>query len=156
MGAALFVSGLVCGLVFTGGWIMALIRVRMINVVKSPMPFGETVQALQGSIRKAGWILPGSRRLNESLEKAEVHFPRKVQLIELCEPHHAAEVLAEDRRMACLMPCIFAVYEGDDGAVYVSMVNTRLMGKVFGGSVAVAKTKNAIVSSALGRPWGHP
>ncbi len=30
-------------------------------------------------------------------------------------------------------------------------MNTRLMGKVFGGSAAVTKTKNAIVSPALGR-----
>ena len=39
-------------------------------------------------------------------------------------------------RMACLMPCTFAVYEADDGSVRISKMNTGLTGRVFGGTVA--------------------
>jgi uncharacterized protein (DUF302 family) len=102
-------------------------------------------------------MLPDSRRLNDGLAKAEVHFPHRVHLIKLCEPNHAAEVLADNRQMACLMPCTFAVYEGDDGAVRVSKMNTRLMGKLFGGSMGrvmggtVARAERAMIAEALGR-----
>jgi len=34
------------------------------------------------------------------------------------------------------MPCTLAVYEADDGKVYISKMNTGLMGKLFGGTVA--------------------
>jgi uncharacterized protein (DUF302 family) len=157
MDGLLFVAGLLFGLVFTGGWLTALMRARMIEVTKSPLSFDETVHSLEGSIRKAGWMLPDSRRLNDSLEKAEVHFPHRVHLIKLCEPNHAAEVLADNRQMACLMPCTIAVYEGDDGAVHVSRMNTRLMGKLFGGSIgrvmggSVAKAEKAMITNALGK-----
>jgi hypothetical protein len=34
------------------------------------------------------------------------------------------------------MPCTIAVYESDDGKIYISKMNTGLMGKVFGGTIA--------------------
>jgi len=157
MNGALFFAGLLCGLVFSGGWIIALMRARLMEVTTSPLPFDETVHALEAAIRRARWMLPDSRRLNDSLEKAEVFFPQRVHLIKLCEPHHAAEVLTDNRRMACLMPCTFAVYEADDGAVHVSKMNTRLMGRLFGGSMgrvmggSVAKAERAMITEALGK-----
>ncbi len=157
MSPVLFVVGFVCGLAFTGGWIIALMRARMMEVTKSPLPLDETVHALEAAIRRAGWMLPDSRRLNDSLERAEVYFPHRVHLIKLCEPHHAAEVLTDNREMACLMPCTFAVYEADDGAVHVSKMNTRLMGKLFGGSMgrvmggSVARAEKAMIAEALGK-----
>ena len=33
------------------------------------------------------------------------------------------------------MPCTLAVYEADDGKVYLSKTNTGLMGRLFGGTV---------------------
>ena len=44
--------------------------------------------------------------------------------------------LRDSRHMACLMPCTFAVYEADDGSVRIAKMNTGLMGRVFGGTVA--------------------
>ncbi len=48
-----------------------------------------------------------------------------------------------------------AVYKGDDGKVYVSGMNTRLMGTMFGGNVAdvmggqVARDEAKILSSVV-------
>jgi len=157
MNGAMFVAGLLLGLMFSGSWVIALVRTRMIQVRRSPLSFDDTVQALEAAIHRAGWMLHDSRRLNDSLEKAEVHFPHRVHLIELCEPHHAAEVLADDRHLACLMPCTFAVYEGDDGTVHVSKTNTRLMGRVFSGSLGqvmnagIARAEKVMLTEALGR-----
>jgi uncharacterized protein (DUF302 family) len=156
MNGAMFVAGLLFGLMFSASWVLALMRTRMIQIRRSPLSFDDTVQALEAAIHRAGWMLPDSRSLSDSLERAEVHVPRRVHLIELCEPHHAAEVLADNRHMACLMPCTLAVYEGDDGTVHVSKTNTRLMGTVFAGSVGrvmnagVAKAEKALILEALG------
>lgn len=157
MNATFFIAGLVCGLVFTAGWVIALMRARMIEVHKSLYGFDETVSKLEQAVLGAGWLLSDSKRMNDSFEKKQVFFAPKVHLIKLCEPHHATEVLKDNRRVACLMPCTFAVYEDDDGAVFVSKTNTRLMGRVFGGSVArvmggsVATAEKAMLKTVLER-----
>ena len=157
MEGALFIAGLVCGLFLTAGWVIALMRSRMIEVHKSLYAFDETVSRLEQAVLRAGWLLSDSKRMNDSFEKKEVFFAPKVHLIKLCEPHHATDVLKDNRRVACLMPCTFAVYEDDDGAVFVSKTNTRLMGRVFGGSVArvmggsVAKAEKEMLKTVLER-----
>ncbi len=157
MNATFFIAGLVCGLALTAGWIIALMRARMIEVHKSKYGFDETVARLEQAVRDAGWLLSDSKRMNESFEKKDVFFKPRVHLIKLCEPRHATDVLKDNRRVACLMPCTFAVYEDDAGAVQISKSNTRLMGRVFGGSIArvmggeVAKAEHEMLKTVLER-----
>jgi len=41
------------------------------------------------------------------------------------------------RLVSAMMPCTISVYEKDDGNIYVAHMNAGLMGKVFGGVIAV-------------------
>lgn len=155
MNMTLVLLGLACGVVLTGGAFIALMRRQMIQVHRSPHSFEDTVSRLEQAIGQSGWVLSDSKRLNDSFEKNNVFFAPKVHLVKLCEPRHATEVLQDSRHIACLMPCTFAVYEDDSGQVWVSKMNTRLMGKVFGGTVArvmggtVADTEEAMLQAAL-------
>jgi uncharacterized protein (DUF302 family) len=54
----------------------------------------------------------------------------------MCQPNYAKQVVESNRDLSCMMPCAVAVWEGDDGTVYISKMNTGLMGKMFGGTVA--------------------
>lgn len=152
---SLLVGFLIGGLV-AAGVMVVIMRGAMIQVIPSPHGLEATIEKLEAAIRSAGWMVPDSKRLNDSFAKGQVSFPRQVHLIKLCEPHHAAAVLTDHRSMACMMPCTFAVYEDDQGAVFVSKINTGLMGKVFGGSVArimggpVSREEEAMLKSALG------
>jgi uncharacterized protein (DUF302 family) len=53
------------------------------------------------------------------------------------------------------MPCTLAVWEGDDGKVYLSKMNMSLMAKMFGGNIAkvmggnVAQDEHAILSDIV-------
>jgi uncharacterized protein (DUF302 family) len=62
----------------------------------------------------------------------------RVAVLELCQPHHAGRILAEDRAkvVTSMMPCRVSVYETSDGRVIVSRMNTSLMAQAFGGTVA--------------------
>ena len=148
--------GLLLGGLLAVGVMVVVMRGAMIQVIPSPHGLEATIEKLEAAIRAAGWMVPDSRRLNDSFVKGQVPFPRQVHLIKLCEPHHAAAVLTDHRPMACMMPCTFAVYEDDQGAVRVSKINTALMGKVFGGSVAnvmggaVSREEKAMLKAALG------
>ena len=150
------VGGVVLGIVVTCvvGW--TAMPGMMIVTEQSRLGFDETISALGKAITDQGWISPGTTDMQASLAKHGQDFPHRVKIIKLCHPQYAADVLATDRHVACLMPCSIAVWEGDDGRVYISKMNTGLMGKMFGGNIAevmgnkVARDEAAILAPVLG------
>ena len=127
----------------------------MLNVGESELPFDETVAAIQKAVERQGWVLSATNDMRKSLVKHGRAFDRQVKVIQLCHPDYAKRVLTDNRELAALMPCSIAVYEGDDGKVYISKMNTGLMGKMFGGTVAevmggaVARDEKAILAGVL-------
>ncbi len=149
--AVAFILGV--ALAAAGVWV--LMPGMMLNVHPSRLGFDETVEAIEAGIDQQGWVLAGKRDMQKSLSKHGRDFPRRVAIVELCHPEYADRVLTDNRELAAMMPCSIAVYEGDDGAVYVSRMNTGLMGRMFGGTVAevmggpVARDEKAILSRVL-------
>ena len=95
-----------------------------------------TCQELKAAIEAAGWSCPAIRDMNKSMAKHGVQHGRPVRIVELCQADYAHDVLGDNPEVATLMPCAFGVYEGADGKVYISGMNTGLMGKMFGGTIA--------------------
>ena len=124
------------GVLVTAIAIVLMMRSTMIVQLRSRYGFEDTVSRVERAIEKAGWVLAGSKRFNENLAKHGVDFVPQIQLISLCRAEYAEGVLRDSHHMACLMPCTFAVYEADDGSVQIAKMNSGLMGKVFGGTVA--------------------
>jgi uncharacterized protein (DUF302 family) len=93
--------------------------------------------------------------MNKSMAKHDVAFGPRVKLVKLCKPEYAKSVLTTDRHVSTLMPCTFAVWEGDDGKVYLSKMNMSLMAKMFGGNIAkvmggsVARDERNILSGII-------
>jgi uncharacterized protein (DUF302 family) len=129
-------AGLVLGALLTGVGAWVAMPRLMITSHVSPLGLDETVEALEAAIAEAGWSSPGTMNLNASLAKHGRRFEPRVRVIKLCNATCAADVLTTDRRVSCLMPCSIAVWEGDDGTVMISKLNTGLMGRLFGGNVA--------------------
>jgi uncharacterized protein (DUF302 family) len=131
-----FFVGIVLGALTALVAMVAVMRARMIQVLQSPLGFEETMAALERGVDNAeGWNSPGKRDLNAMMLKHGVNFGPRVALLEMCKAPYASEVLRDDRRMATLMPCALAIYEDDGGKVWVSKMNTGLMGRFFGGTV---------------------
>ena len=147
--------GLVLGVALTGVVVWQVMPGMMIVEHRSKYGLDETVSRLQQAIEDAGWNSPGVRNMNASMAKHGVTFDRQVRLVEMCHADHAKSVLTTDRHIATLMPCAVAVYEGDDGQVYLSGMNMGLMGKMFGGNIArvmggaVADDERRILSSVV-------
>jgi len=149
-------AGLVVGVVVSAlaGW--ALLPGMMIVTAPSRLGFDETVAAIQKAIPEHGWASPATIDLNKSMAKKGVAFRPRVKVVQMCHPQYAKQVLTTDRYVASLMPCAVAVYEGDDGRVYVSKMNTGLMGRLFGGTIAkvmggaVARDEAAMLEDAVG------
>jgi uncharacterized protein (DUF302 family) len=121
-----------CGIV-----IINVMPSLMIVTKESRLGFDETVAALEKRIPEHGWVISKGKPIdmNASLSEHGVTFKPRVKLIKLCKPEYAESVLTTDRHVSCLMPCTMAVWEGDDGKVYLSEMNMSLMAKMFGGNI---------------------
>ena len=55
----------------------------------------------------------------------------------MCEPQAAAKLLVKDeyKMLTAMMPCTIAVYVKSDGKTYISMMNLKAMGEMYGGDV---------------------
>ncbi len=107
----------------------------MITTAETGMGFEESVAALEKSIKDNGWEHAGTARLSDSIEKKGYGVGHKVAVVKLCHPKYAQEVLRSDRYVSALMPCSVSIWEGDDGKVRYSKMNTGLIAPVFGGEV---------------------
>jgi uncharacterized protein (DUF302 family) len=155
---SLLIGGLVgvaVGVVLCGTALVWAMPRMMIVTQESRHGFDETVAALEKGIPEHGWVVSTVSDMNKSMAKHGVEFGPRVKLVKLCKPEYAKSVLTTDRHVSTLMPCTFAVWEGDDGKVYLSKMNMPLMAKMFGGNIAkvmggsVARDEHAILSGIV-------
>jgi uncharacterized protein (DUF302 family) len=146
---------------FASGLLLAVLAVwafmpgLMIVTHPSSMGFDDTVSAIEESLRRQGWVSSGTLDMQASLARHGRSLGHRVKIVKLCQPDYAVDVLATDRHVASLMPCSIAIWEDDGGRVFLSKMNTGLMGKLFGGNIArvmgqhVARDEKAILSAVL-------
>lgn len=150
-----FVGGLVFGVILTGVLVWLVMPGMMIVTHESKLGFEDTIAAIQQAMDVEDWASPGTINLNKSMAKHGEQFDPQVRVIQLCKAPYAREVLTTDRYVSCLMPCTISVWEDDAGKVHVSKMNTGLMGKMFGGTIAkvmggkVADEEKAILASVV-------
>ena len=112
-----------------------LMKPLMLTIHASPYGVEETCQRLKASIEANGWRCPAIRDMNAAIAKEGLALAAPVRIVELCKADYARDVLETNPEVSTLMPCAFGVYE-KDGKVYVTGLNTGLMGKLMGGNVA--------------------
>jgi uncharacterized protein (DUF302 family) len=108
----------------------------MLKESKSKFDFEETVAELQTSIDGMGWKTPYIHDLQATMKKFG-NDVRQVKVFDICHPDHAFEILSrsEERIVSNLMPCRIAVYEKDDGSVWLSRMNSGLVAKPMGKTI---------------------
>ena len=129
-----FVAGVI--LVSVAGWLM--MPGLMLKEYQSPFGVEETVEQISQRAMAEGWVVSGVTPLNNSVKKHGGGDLPPVSLINLCEAHHAFNILKEDENkiVSVMMPCTMSVYQKADGKTYIGTMNAGLLGKMFGGTVA--------------------
>ena len=124
------IIGLAAGIVIGGVIIFLLSPSLMLKESKSNYDFETTVAKLQASIDEMGWKTPHIHDLQETLKKFEKDV-RRVKVFEICHPDHAFNILSrsDERIVSNLMPCRIAVYEKEDGSIWLSRMNAGLVSK---------------------------
>ena len=77
--------GFVIGIVALVIIVVIMMRSKMIVAHQSRFDFQTTIEKVEDAIKRAGWSLVDSKRLNENLEKHSVNFVPRVHLIKLCK-----------------------------------------------------------------------
>jgi uncharacterized protein (DUF302 family) len=151
------VLGLVVGIVMSAVAVWIIMPRKMLVVHRSRHhDVDTTCEALKRAIEETGWSCPGIRDMTDSMRKAGVDHGAEIRIVELCRADYADKVLRSHPRVATLMPCAFGVHKGTDGRVYISGMNTGLMGKMFGGVIAevmgtsVARDERRILAAVSG------
>lgn len=136
------ITGILLGGVLTAFTIYKKMPGYMLRQYLSRYDFEETIKRLQQSIDDHDWKTPHVHDLKATLHKFGFEV-KKVKVMEVCKPEYANMILSrdEERIASVMMPCRIAVYEKDDGRVYVSLLNGKGIGGIFGGVIKSAMQK---------------
>ncbi|WP_018880423.1 DUF302 domain-containing protein [Thioalkalivibrio sp. ALE9] len=129
--------GLIAGVILT--FVYAYNAAPSLMIVEDPSQYGfeETIERIEAAAENEGWSIPTKHDLTSTVaEHGYDVVPATV--LELCQPDHAGTLLSEEANLivTSMMPCRVSVYERTDGTVIVSRMNTGLVARVFGGTVA--------------------
>ena len=141
----ILIFGLLIGIVATVAVGRSAMPSMMLEVRQSRLSFEETVTAIEEAAIKEGWQVPKIYNLQQSLVKAGYEDMTRLQVLSLCQPGHAYDILSDDKSkmVAAMMPCRIGVFEAADGKVYVSQMNVGMMSKMFGGNIEKVMTRVA-------------
>ena len=108
--------------------------------------FEATVSNLQKEIEERGWKIPVVHDLQATMQKFGKEV-KSVKILEICHPDLSYEILSrnEEKVVSSMMPCRIAVYEKDDGSVWISRMNSGFLAKPM--SPVIRKTMSRAAAS---------
>ena len=135
-----FIGGLVAGIALLGVVMFFIAGSFMFNEIESPFGVEETAARIQQNIQRLenrGWKLSGLRDPSKAVAASGTNV-LPVLLVEACSTKYSAPLLKDDetRALSILMPCTITVYKKDNGKTYITLMNSGLMGQLFGTNVA--------------------
>jgi uncharacterized protein (DUF302 family) len=108
--------------------------------------FETTVSELEKEIEEKGWKIPVVHDLQATMKKFGKEV-KSVKVLEICHPDLSYEILSqsEEKIVSSMMPCRIAVYEKDDGSVWISRMNSGFLAKPM--SPVIRKTMSKAAAS---------
>lgn len=135
-GVKSFSAGLFMGLTLMLIAVILLMPGQMILSMESKFDFDTTLTKIQDAARREKWSIMGTVDFQKKLSDKGFDLAEKVTSIQICKGEYAHPILQKHKWVATLMPCSIAVWQDGNGKVFISKMNTGLMGKLFGGIIA--------------------
>ncbi len=86
----------------------------------------QAVADLQGAVKDHNFGVLHIHNLKETMKKKGVDFPDECQVIEICNPQKAKEVLSDDMSMSLALPCRISVYT-EEGKTKIGMIKPKAL-----------------------------
>lgn len=95
-------------------------------IVETRKSVAQAVADLQESVKEHGFGVLHIHNLKETLNNKGVEFANECQILEICNPHKAKEVLSADMSMNMVLPCRISVYE-ENGKTKIGMIKPKTL-----------------------------
>ncbi len=139
------IIGLIAGILI--GWLVMFLAAPSLMFKESSAiaDFETTVAKIEEQAVEKGWKIPAVHDLQATMKKFGKDV-RSVKVFEICHPDHSYKILSqnEERIVSSMMPCRIAVYEKEDGSVWISRMNSGVVAKPM--TRVVRKTMSAAAS----------
>ena len=133
----LVLGGVLIGLLLMGLAVWFTMPLLMLIKRKSNRSYDDTLSILSEDFpKKQDWLL---LKTNDYQERtAPFGAMERVCSMNVCNPRYAWQILSDDanRGVTAFMPLAVGVYEDKKGQVFISQLNVRLLGMMFGGTIA--------------------
>ena len=106
-------------------------------IVETPKSVEQAVADLQAAVQRHKFGVLHIHNLQETLKKKGVDLPNACQILEICNPQRAKEVLNEDMDLNMALPCRVSVYS-EGGKTKIGMLKPSAMLKLLSDSPALA------------------
>ena len=95
-------------------------------IVETDKSVSEAAADLETAIQERKFGVLHTHNLHATLNSKGVPFEPECLVLEVCNPHQAAKVLAEDMDMNMALPCRISVYQ-KGGRTHIGMLSPKAM-----------------------------
>ncbi|RMG87769.1 MAG: DUF302 domain-containing protein [Candidatus Dadabacteria bacterium] len=120
----------------------------MIHIVETYKSVETAVADLTEAVKRHGFGVLHTYDLRAKMQEKGVEFPRECRILEVCNPHRAAEVLGADMEVSLALPCRITVYEEGGKTKIGTLLPTKLL-EVFPNAEAVAGVAREVEGEIL-------
>lgn len=105
----------------------------MIHIVQTDKSVEQAAADLAVAVQKHGFGVLHTYDLQATMKEKGVEFPHACRILEVCNPHRAAEVLSADMQICLALPCRISVFE-EDGETKIGTLRPGQMMEIFPGA----------------------
>lgn len=117
-------------------------------IVETSKSVKQAVTDLQASVLRHKFGVLHIHNLQETLKKKGVDFANACQILEICNPQNAKDVLIEDMDLNMALPCRVSVYS-DKGKTKIGMIRPTVMLKLLSNSPKLEKTAEEVEAAII-------
>jgi uncharacterized protein (DUF302 family) len=116
--------------------------------LETPKSVDHAVADLQTAVQRHKFGVLHIHNLQEKLKKKGVNFPNACQILEICNPQRAKDVLTEDMDLNMALPCRVSVYS-EGGKTKIGMMKPPAMLKALSDSPALARVAQDVEETII-------
>ena len=117
-------------------------------VVETSKSVEQAVADLQAAVTRHKFGVLHIHNLQETLKKKGVDFPNACQILEICNPQNAKDVLTEDMELNMALPCRVSVYS-EKGKTKIGMIRPAAMLKSLSNSPKLAQIAKEVEDAII-------
>ena len=117
-------------------------------IVETPKSVEQAVADLQVAVQGHKFGVLHIHNLQETLKQKGVDFPNACQILEICNPQKAKEVLTNDMDLNMALPCRVSVYS-KGGKTKIGMMKASALLKSLSDSPALARIAQEVEEAII-------